>query len=147
MEVLAATVSGFAILVLVLAWRLSQDEPLRLESLTPYLEEALQPADGTYSVRIGGTRLTWAGWERTIDLRADDVRIVDPGSGQVVAAIPEISVTLSVRALLLHGTVAPTAIEIFRPSLTILREPDGEFRVLQEGQQTATATQIGRAHV
>ena len=33
--------------------------------------------------------------------------------------------------------MAPTAIEIFQPRLTILRELDGEFRVLQEGQQTA----------
>jgi hypothetical protein len=50
MEVLAATVSGFAILVLLLAWRLNQEEPLRLESLTPYLETALQPGDGAYEV-------------------------------------------------------------------------------------------------
>jgi uncharacterized protein YhdP len=137
MEVLAASVSGFAILILVLAWRLSQEEPLRLETLTPYLETALQPADQSYAVRIGGTRLTWAGWDRTFDLRADNVQVVDPGSSQVVAEIPEVSITLSVRALLLHGTVAPTAIEIFRPNLTILRGLDGEFRVLQEGQPAA----------
>ncbi|HEY7687099.1 MAG TPA: hypothetical protein VH835_00320, partial [Dongiaceae bacterium] len=136
LEVLAATVSGFAILVLVLAWRLSQDEPLRLESLTPYLEQALQPADGAYAVRIGSTRLTWAGWDRTIDLRADDVRVVDPASSRVVASVPEISVTLSASALL-RGTVAPTTIELFRPRLTILRETNGEFRVLQDDQQAA----------
>jgi hypothetical protein len=65
------------------------------------------------------------------------VQFVDPASSRVVAAIPEVSITLSVRALLLHGTVAPTAIEIFRPRLTILRGLDGEFRVLQESQQTA----------
>ena len=69
LEVLAATVSGFAILVLVLAWRLSQDEPLRLESLTPYLEQALQPADGAYAVKIGSTRLTWVCWSITSDTR------------------------------------------------------------------------------
>lgn len=147
MEVLAATVSGFAILILVLAWRLSQDEPLRLESLTPYLEEALQPADGSYAVRIGGTRLTWAGWERTFDLRADDVQVVDPSSSRAIASIPEISVTLSVRALLLHGTVAPTAIEVFRPRLTIQREFDGEFRVLQDDQQTAGSTDAPSAPI
>jgi uncharacterized protein YhdP len=145
LEVLAATVSGFAILILVLAWRLSQDEPLRLETLTPYLEQALQPADGSYAVRIGGTRLTWAGWERTFDLRADDVRVMDP-ENRPVASIPEVSITLSVRALLL-GTVAPTAIEILRPQLTILREADGEFRVLQEDQQAATAIEAPAAPI
>lgn len=147
MEVLAATVSGFAILVLLLAWRLNQEEPLRLESLTPYLETALQPADGAYTVHIGGTRLTWAGWDRTFDLRADDVRVVDPTNHRVVATIPEISVTLSVRALLLHGTVAPTAIEVFRPHLTILREIDGEFRVLQDEQQTASSIETSTAPI
>ena len=147
MEVLAATVSGFAILVLLLAWRLNQEEPLRLESLTPYLQTALQPADGAFAVHIGGTRLTWAGWDRTFDLRADDVRIVDPTNNRVVSAIPEISVTLSVRALLLHGTVAPTVIEIFRPHLTILREIDGEFRVLQEEQQAASSIETSTAPI
>ncbi|HVR68958.1 MAG TPA: AsmA-like C-terminal domain-containing protein [Verrucomicrobiae bacterium] len=147
MEVLAATVSGFAILVLLLAWRLNQEEPLRLESLTPYLETALQPADGAYAVRIGGTRLTWAGWERTFDLRADDVRVVDPTNNRVVAVVPEISITLSVRALLLHGTVAPTAIEVFRPHLTILRELDGEFRILQDDQQNASSIETSTAPI
>jgi hypothetical protein len=147
MEVLAATVSGFAIMVLLLAWRLNQEEPLRLESLTPYLETALQPSDGAYEVHIGGTRLTWAGWDRTFDLRADDVRVVDPTNGRVVAVIPEISVTLSVRGLLLHGTVAPTAIEVFRPHLTILREIDGEFRVLQEEQQTSSSIETSTAPI
>ena len=147
MEVLAATVSGFAILVLLLAWRLNQEEPLRLESLTPYLETALQPGDGEYEVHIGGTRLTWAGWERTFDLRADDVRVVDPTSHRVVAVVPEISITLSVRALLLHGTVAPTAIEVFRPHLTILRELDGEFRILQDELQTASSVETSTAPI
>ncbi len=147
MEVLAATVSGFAILVLLLAWRLNQEEPLLLESLTPYLETALQPSDGAYNVQIGDTRLTWAGWDRTFDLRADDVQFVDPTNSRVVAVIPEISITLSVRALLLHGTVAPTAIEVFRPHLTILREIDGEFRVLQDEQQSTNSIDTSTAPI
>jgi hypothetical protein len=146
MEVAAATVSGLAILLLLLAWRLSQDEPLRLESLTPYLESALQPADGSYAVRIGETLLTWAGWDRTLDLRVAAVRVLD-AERRVVATIPEASITLSIRALLLRGMVAPTAIELFRPRLTILREADGEFRMLQEEQQIASAVDTPTAPI
>jgi hypothetical protein len=126
LEVLAALVAGFIILVAVVAWRLGQDEPLRLEFLTPYLEQALTPPDRSFTVEIDHTTLTWAGWTRTIDLRAGGVRIVEAG-GKTVVAVPELALTLSARAALLHGLIAPTSIEIFRPRLSLLRNESGRF--------------------
>lgn len=133
LEVLGSLLAGFALLVAALAWRLSQEEPLRLRFLTPYLEEGLAAPDGSFEVRIGDTVLTWAGWERTLDLRARDVRaIVDGGE---VAAVPQVGVSLSMRALL-RGRVAPTAIELFGPTVTLVRDRNGELhllRALEEG--------------
>jgi len=144
LEVLAAVLAGFLVLGGLAAWRLSQDEPLRLRFLTPYIVEALTPADGSFKVAIDDTVLTWGGWARTIDLRATGVHVQD-ANGRTVAAIPAISLTLSVRALILHQLVAPTAIEIFQPHIFIVREADGHFRFVhaapddpsQAGEETS----------
>jgi hypothetical protein len=127
LEVLAAVLAGFLVLGGLAAWRLSQDEPLRLTFLTPYIVDALTPADGSFKVAIDDTVLTWGGWARTIDLRATGLHVQD-ANGRTVAAIPALSLTLSARALLLHRLVAPTAIEIFQPRIFIVREADGHFR-------------------
>ncbi len=127
LELLAALIAGSAILIGVLLWRISGDEPLRVAFLTPYLEQALTPADGQFDVDIEDTALTWAGWERTIDLRARGVRAI-AADGRTIASVPQISLTLSLRGLL-RGLVAPTAIEVFGPHLYLRREPDGRFTV------------------
>ena len=144
LEVLAAVLAGFLVLTSLAAWRLSQDEPIRLTFLTPYIVEALTPADGSFKVTIDDTVLTWGGWARTIDLRATGLHVQD-ANGRTVAAIPALALTLSVRALLLHHLVAPTAIEIFQPHIFIVREEDGHFRFVhaapndpsQAGEETS----------
>jgi len=144
LEVLAAVLAGFLVLAALAAWRLSQDEPVRLTFLTPYIVEALTPADGSFKVAIDDTVLTWGGWARTIDLRATGLHVQD-ANGRTVAAIPALSLTLSVRALLLHQLVAPTAIEIFQPRIFVVREVDGHFRFVhaapddpsQAGEETS----------
>jgi uncharacterized protein YhdP len=130
LEVLAAVLAGFFVLGGIAVWRLSQEEPVRLTFLTPYLVDALTPADGSFRVTIADTVLSWGGWERTLDLRATGVRMQDAG-GRTIAAIPALSLTLSARALALHRMVAPTAIEVFGPRLFIVREADGHFRFVQ----------------
>ena len=122
--------AGFVIIAGFAAWRLSQDEPVRLTFLTPYLVEALTPEDGSFQVTIEDTVLTWGGWERTLDLRATGVRVLD-ADGTNVAAIPALSLTLSARALLLRQMVAPTAIEVFGPSLVAVRDLAGRFRIVR----------------
>jgi len=108
------------------AWRLSQPEPLRLSFLTPYVEQALTLPERSIHVAIDDTLITWAGWGRTVDLRVRGVHILS-NSGRELAALPELSLTLSVEALL-RGMIAPTSIEILNPQVTLLRDHQGRFR-------------------
>jgi hypothetical protein len=130
LEVLAAVLAGFVVIAGFAAWRLSQDEPVRLTFLTPYLVDALRSDDGSYEVTIEDTVLTWGGWERTLDLRATGVRILN-ADGRTVAAIPALSLTLSARALVLRQMVAPTAIEVFGPRIFVVRDVDGRFHFVR----------------
>jgi len=125
LELVAVLVAGLLLVVAFGVWRLSQKEPLRLSFLTPYLEDALKLPDESLSISIGDTLITWAGWHRTFDLTARDVHVL-AADGHPIAEVPEVSLTMSVRALL-HGLVAPTAIEIIGPKILLLREADGHF--------------------
>jgi len=142
LEFLAALVAGFIVLAGFAAWRLSGDQPVRLTFLTPYIEEALTPPDKSFSVTIDDTVLSWAGWKRSLDLRATGVRVRD-SDGRTVAAVPGVSLTLSARALLLHGLVAPEAIEVFQPHIFLVRDADGRFRFVHavEPEQTEPSDQ------
>ncbi len=140
-EAIAASVVAVAILFALLAWRLSENRPIHLRFLTPYLEQALAAPDGSFRIAIGDTLLTWAGWERGLDLRARAVEAYG-AEGELVAAVPELAVSLSGRALL-RGLVAPTALDIFGPRLSLVREPDGRLRFVrataagQPGEETS----------
>jgi hypothetical protein len=136
LEVLAAVLAGFVVIAGLAAWRLSQDDPVRLTFLTPYLVEALTPEDGSFRVAIEDTVLTWGGWERTLDLRATGVRVLN-ADGTNVASIPALSLTLSARALLLRQMVAPTAIEAFGPRLVAVRDVDGRFHIVRAAPDEA----------
>lgn len=111
--------------------------PVSLSFLKPYFEHALVLGGSGYRVTLGDTQLAWGGWQRTIDLRALDVRVVGP-SGEMVAQAPEISVTLSAKALL-SGMLAPTAIDLIRPDLHLVRNEDGRFALGATQAQAARA--------
>lgn len=127
LEIFAALIAGVAILLGIAFWRLSGEEPLRMSFLTPYLEQALTPEDNRFSITIEDTVITWAGWERTLDLRARGVRAIAE-DGQEMANVPEVALRLSVRALM-RGVVAPTAIEAFGPHVHLRRDRNGRFAV------------------
>ena len=126
MQVLGALGAGLAIVLVLAAWRLSSG-PITLGFLSPYIEKALSAEDGSIAVRLDTTILTWAGWERTLDVRVLNVRAVGAG-GTAVAVVPELSLSLSVKALL-KGIVAPRSIELYRPSLQVARREDGTLEV------------------
>lgn len=106
------------------AWRLSQG-PVGLDVLTPYIEEALSDPKGAFSVTLDRTELAWEGWDRTLDIRARDVRAVGPDGG-VLASVPEMSLMVSGRALV-SGLIAPRSVTLFRPQLRLLRNVHGEI--------------------
>ncbi len=131
----AAVVAATAIITAAAAWRLASG-PVSLNFLTPYVQDALRQSDSPYRVEFSETILTWAGWERTLDIRILDVRAVGPGGG-LAATAPEISIALSVPALL-RGIVAPTSLEVIEPKVRIVRGPDGRIELgLGEAQGLA----------
>lgn len=118
--------AGFAIFMLVVAWRLSSG-PISLSWATPYVENALNSAHPNFHFRFDDTILTWAGWQRTFDVRVLNVRVVGDND-TALAAVPEISLSISARALL-HGKIAPKSIEMFGPKLRLERQSDGNWEI------------------
>ena len=120
---LAALAIVFIVAGAALAWRLAAG-PVSLAFLTPYLEEALnQGSNREVSIQLGDTMLTWAGWRRTLDIRARDVVVVD-SDGVEIAELPEISIGLSGRALL-ESRLRPRSIDVLGAEAVIIRHSDG----------------------
>jgi len=120
----AALLASFAMLLAVAAWLLSTG-PVSLGLLTPYLKEALTLGQSDIRVELDDTILTWAGWDRTLDIRAIGVRLLNE-RGESIAVIPEVSLGLSGRALL-DKRVVPTSLDLLRPTLRLFRTRDGRL--------------------
>ncbi len=114
--------AGLAIITLLIAWQL-QKGPVSLSFLTPYVERALNSGHRNFRLAIEDTTLTWAGWDRAIELRVKNVRAIGE-NGAAQARIPELSMSLSGRALI-HGKLAPKFIELLGPEIRVRRETDG----------------------
>lgn len=123
-EVMLGIVLLTGILMVGTAWRLSQG-PLSLQFLLPYAKEILQDDNSPVQVEVQDIFLTWAGWQRALDVRAENVsfRTVE---GERLARIREVSVSLSFRALL-QGVVAPTSLEVIRPRMLLVRSEAGDI--------------------
>ncbi|MEE8276525.1 MAG: AsmA-like C-terminal domain-containing protein [Alphaproteobacteria bacterium] len=120
----AAAVFGVGLLAGLLVWQLAQG-PIRLQFLTPYIEAALNPPGQAFAVRLSHTLLTWAGWERTLDVRAVDVRVTG-ADGRLVASIPQLSLGLSARALF-RGMLAPKSLDVIGARLRLVHTEDGQL--------------------
>lgn len=135
---------GLLVAVLLVAWRLTSG-PVSVSFLTPYIDQALAEVhQGAFNVTFDDTILTWAGWERTLDIRIVNLRTTLP-SGELVASIPEVSISLSANALL-HGTVGPRSVEFFGPNINVVRQADGQFAMgfagASQGSQDFAASLI-----
>ena len=124
-RIVGFVILGALLLVGGAAWRLAQG-PWDLPMLAREIERAADP-EGDVRVEVGAAALAWEGWHAgsgaPLDIRLDRVRLID-AAGAVRAELPEVSATLSVRALL-TGRLAPATIELRRPSLLVTREADG----------------------
>lgn len=125
LEVLCGILVVLSLLVAGSAWRLSQG-PLSIQFLLPYAEDLLQRQDTRFRAELDDLILTWAGWERALDVRALGVRLVEKDAVRPIARVREVSVTLSVRALA-EGTLTPTSLEIIRPRIRLIRTETGAF--------------------
>ncbi len=125
-QLLGGLAAGLAIVLSVAAWQLSKG-PISLGFLSPYIENAVNTPEREFRLRLENTILTWAGWERTLDIRILNVRVLGPG-GSLIGSIPEASFSLS-GAALVQGRLAPRTIELFGPKLLVRRDRDGSFEV------------------
>jgi len=125
-QILGALGAGLAIVLMVLAWRLSAG-PVSLDFLSPYIESALNASQPSVRIELDATILTWLGWEQTFDVRVVNVRVISPG-GAIIATVPELAFSISGPALL-RGVVAPSSIEFFGSSLRLVRDRDGRVRL------------------
>ena len=118
----------------LLAWRLERGT-IDLGFLVPLVERALSRPDASFAVRIGSAELAWDVRDRRLALRARDVRVVGAG-GEPVATVPALTLRPGVRALL-HGILAPRAVQLIEPRLRLVRAADGGFDLgLGEGGGT-----------
>lgn len=125
LEILGAVLAGAAILLAFLTWRLTQEGPIHLRFLSSYVEQALARSDQPYLISVDDTVLTWAGWDRALDVRAINLRVRDR-EGRELANLPEVSFTFSTRAMM-KGLIAPSKIEVIGAHLTLVRNADGSI--------------------
>jgi len=141
LEVVGALLAGIVLLVGFLTWRLTFEGPIHMAFLAPYVERSIAEASRDFRVEIEDTVLTWAGWPRGLDLRAVNLHVKDQ-RGRDLAILPQVSLTLSARAML-HGLIAPSKVEILSPDLTLRRRTDGVLmfglQTLEQGPQASTA--------
>ncbi|MHA1107766.1 MAG: hypothetical protein ACTSQV_01480, partial [Alphaproteobacteria bacterium] len=138
LEVLVGTLFGLLLVGVASVWRLSQG-PVSLTFLTPSIEEALNEQDLGVKIAIGDTILTWAGWERNLDILTVDVRAIAP-DGRVIARVPQISINLSARGLL-RGVVAPNRLELIGPRLRFIRNSANELELAFEDTSAMSGEQ------
>ncbi len=140
-RLLAGLGAGLTIVLVLLAWRLSAG-PISLAFLSSYIEGALSAVLADTRVRLDDTILAWAGWERALDIRVLNVRAL-AADGTVVARFPEVSLSLSAQALA-QGLVAPRRIEVFRPSLVLVRDAEGGLTIGLGAERRAAETSVGQ---
>ncbi len=124
LELVAGLLVGLTILAGAAVWRLSAG-PVSLKFLTPLLEQTVNDEVEEYRIKIGETVLTWAGWERAVDILTTDVQVYGASTTPIVV-LPEASITLSLRALM-NGQIAATSVDVMAPAAVLSRDLDGTF--------------------
>ncbi len=132
-ELLAMLFAGLVALGGIAAYLLHTG-PVSLDFMTPHLEAMLNDESGRFVVDIDQTVAVWAGWRDAIDIRATQVSVTS-ADGVALARIPELSLGLSLRALV-HGRLAPTSLGAIGPRIRITRSETGDFVFGLTGTQT-----------
>ncbi|PPR71053.1 MAG: hypothetical protein CFH03_02261 [Alphaproteobacteria bacterium MarineAlpha3_Bin2] len=125
-QLLGGLGAGLAIMFMVAAWQLSSG-PISLGFLTAHLENAINAGQQNFKLSMKDTILTWAGWDRTLDIRVLEVKVLRP-DGSLVGSVPEVSFSLSGQALI-SGLLAPRSIELFGPRLRVSRNLSGDIGI------------------
>lgn len=120
LEIAGVAFAVMAVLLAVLAWRLSSG-PVSISALNQIFEGAARPVLQGGNLDIGDTMLVWTAEERELALRLSDVTLHGAG-GNEIARVPQLAFELSVPALF-RGILAPTSVDLYGVSATVLRRP------------------------
>ncbi|MDA1088732.1 MAG: DUF3971 domain-containing protein [Proteobacteria bacterium] len=113
-------------MLMVAAWQLSSG-PISLGFLSAHIQNAINAGQQNFQLTMKDTILTWAGWDRTLDIRVLEVKVLRP-DGSLVGSVPEVSFSLSGQALI-SGLLAPRSIELFGPRLRVSRGLGGDIGI------------------
>jgi hypothetical protein len=136
LEWFAGFLAGMVIFCLALGLRLASG-PIELNFLKSPLANTLALSEQGIHWRIEQARLAWDGVESAPQLRIVNLQALDI-KDQVIATLPEMAIGLSLRALL-FGDLAPGSITLLQPSITIVRNADGHFRMQTETNVATSA--------
>jgi len=120
LEVVGVAVAATAVLLAVLAWRLSSG-PVSVSFLGGMIENAAGPSLQGGALDIGDTVLIWSADDRRLSLRLVDVRLTGADDNDI-AFVPQLAFQISLPALF-RGVLAPTAVDFYGVSATVLRRP------------------------
>lgn len=122
LEIVGVAVAATAVLLAVLAWQLTSG-PVSLPILAHAVEDIANNQLNGGRVKIGQAILRWAPDQRQAGLRFLDVTVTG-ADGNSVATLPQMSFRISIPALL-RGQVAPTSIDLYGVTATLIRRPTG----------------------
>ena len=136
---IATILLGITMLTIVAIWQLNRG-PIKLSFITPYIENSLSTRENDFTVNLEETYIFWDGRKRTLDLRITELVILD-GGGKVAVNLPELSVQLSLRAML-SGVIAPTQLVLISPSLKVIRTLEEKIFLGVEKMSTDTVSSL-----
>jgi len=136
---IATILLGITMLTIVAIWQLNRG-PVKLSFLTPYIEDSLSTRENDFTVNLEETYIFWDGRKRTLDLRITGLVILD-GGGKVAVNLPELSVQLSLRAML-SGVIAPTQLVLISPSLKVIKTLEEKIFLGVEKMSTDTVSSL-----
>ena len=123
----------------VLAWRLASG-PISLAFLMPYFETALSSESGAFKTVFKDTILTWVTTKRAIDIQLVETQVLGR-QGDLLAEIPELSVSLSAPALM-RGRLAPKSLSIDGLRISLIRRIDGTISLDFSKEKTTSKVLI-----
>ena len=144
LDVVVLCVLTVVCLALYGVWKLSEG-PVSLGFLKPYVEERLAALDLPHRIAFSDLMLTWGGSRRPLDLVMSDAELRGEDGG-VVARIPEISIGLSLPALL-DGKLVLKTIRLSDAGVAVVRRKDGTLSIglVGEGGKSLTLFESGNA--
>lgn len=115
-------------------WRLHKG-PIDINPYIPYLVHAASSSDTVADISIESAEMRWGGIRHPIDFALKNFKAFDEQK-RLILAVPQMSFSFSLIALM-HGTIAPRTIAVYRPYLHLQIDQKGELQETAEEDKPA----------